>query len=570
MLKYLKIKNYALIDSLETEFFSGLNIITGETGAGKSILIEAFGLVLGERASADAIRTGEERAIVEAIFEIKNNKLIQSFLKLNEIEILEDLILRREISTKGSSRSFINDSPVSLNTLKSLGDLLVDLHGQHDHQSILREETHINFLDDFAGNEIRLQNFKNNFTEFSSLIISRDELKRKENELKEKKELYQFQLKEILEVNPSIDEEEKLEQEKKIGDHAEKIHSLAEEIYLKLYDSDNSALSILSNVKRKFEELSKIDESFKNSIDEIISAEAITKELAHTVDKYRGEINFSDERLEEIRQKLGALMMLKKKFGGSIETVLAFKEKLQNELLLSENFEAELSKLDLQIIEKRESLAKLAKEISAQRKTIALNLEKDVEKSLVELGIANGKFKVEILNIELENNSSSEQFVKINSKKIELTQNGIDAVQFFLSANIGEKPKKLTEVASGGEVSRIMLSLKSALANADKVSTLIFDEIDTGVSGRIGFAVGKKLQKLSKTHQIISITHLAQIAALAQNHFAVEKIETKNRTTTQLKKLNQDERISEIAKLLSGEKITESSLKSAKEMISQV
>ena len=200
--------------------------------------------------------------------------------------------------------------------------------------------------------------------------------------------------------------------------------------------------------------------------------------------------------------------------------------------MLSENFEAELSKLDLQIIEKRESLAKLAKEISAQRKTIALNLEKDVEKSLVELGIANGKFKVEISNNELENNSSSEQFVKNKFKKIELTQNGIDAVQFFLSANIGEKPKKLTEVASGGEVSRIMLSLKSALANADKVSTLIFDEIDTGVSGRIGFAVGKKLQKLSKTHQIISITHLAQIAALAQNHFAVEK--SKQKTEQQL------------------------------------
>ena len=570
MLTSLKVKNYALIESLDINFESGLNIITGETGAGKSILIDALSLILGERASIDAIRKGEERATVEGSFDIGNNKSIKIFLDNNEIENSNELILRREITSKGTSRSFINDSPVSLNILKSLGDLLVDLHGQHEHQSLLDASTHLDYLDDFAQTESLNKIFKIEFSKFSTAINKYNELKKIEGELNQKKDLFQFQLNEIENVNPILGEEDELERERKLGEHSEKIREIASEIYGILSFDDAAVLQNLGIAKKKFDELKNFDESFEQKISEIESVVAIVKELVYEIEKLKDAESFSLERLEEIRNRLGAISMLKKKFGGSIESVLDLKDKIKSELNLAENFEEELLKLKNEINSQRKVLEVLSSEILEKRKSASIKLEKEIISHLADLGIRNAKFKVEFSQNEIEKNSETEFYVLRNKNKISISNSGADDVEFYLSANLGEEQKKLTEVASGGEVSRIMLSLKSALAKNARIPTLIFDEIDTGISGRIGSSVGKKLLELSKSHQVISITHLAQIAAIGKNHFVVEKIENQSSTSTKLKKLSAEERILEIAKLLSGEKITDQSIKSAKELINQV
>ena len=569
MLRSLYVKNYALIEEISVELDRGLTVITGETGAGKSILIDALSLLLGERATSDVIRKGTEKAIVEGTFSITGIRIIKSILKENDLDFSNEIIIRREISTKGQNRCFINDTPASLTSLKQIGDVLVDLHGQHDHQSLLRAETHVDFLDEFGGHDEALRRYRGSFLQLSHLVASQRELKEKSDRLKEKKDVYVFQMNEIDLLNPRSGEETALETELKILENSEKLFELTSQLNHLMYDGDLSIHDTLVQARKQFEALSNIDDVFANAIGEIKSAEIIVEELTKFLQNYNARIEFNPEKLEHLRERLGQLALLKKKYGGSIETMLAHRRAIGEEFALAENFEAESAKIEAAIAEERATCSRIAMELTDKRRTSATTMEKSVVQSLAELGISHAKFetRIEQRKEEIVSDKSDRLFLKMGKDAVEAGAKGIDQVEFFLSTNAGEDLKPLVKVASGGEVSRVMLALKSALAEADKVPLLIFDEIDVGVSGRIGQAVGMSLKKLSKMHQVITITHLPQIAGLADAHFTVEKKEDGIRTSTHLRKLAIEERIHEVAKLMSGEKVTETGLKSAKELM---
>jgi len=565
MLKSLEIKDYALIDHTEIEFGRGLNIITGETGAGKSILIDAMSLLLGERASVEVIRKGAQKAFVEGFFDVELNKKVRSLLEVNEIEFQPDLIIRREISLKGSNRCFINDTPVALTLIKQLGDLLVDLHGQHEHQSLLRIESHIGFLDEYSGNSKLIEEYQVFYKELNKKISELKNLISKEESIKEKREIYAFQIKEIDSVSPSVGEDDTILNELNILENSEKLLELTEEVYTKLYDAEPSVIDLLGETKHKLNQLSGIDKSFLESEGECDSALAIVKELADSLRSYKSKIDVDPKETEYKRERLGAINMLKKKYGGSIENIIEHRNKIGKDFELADNFSDAISKIQSEIKALQKSAGEAAEKISLSRKKSAAKVESEVIKSLNQLGISDSSFKVKISKTEADKDSVD--FILFNNKKYSYSDTGFDEVEFYISTNIGEDVKPLTKVASGGEVSRIMLSLKTILAKSDKLPVLIFDEIDTGVSGRIAQKVGAALRDLASFHQIIAITHLPQIAGMANFHYSVEKKQIDDRTVSSIRQLDENERINEVAKLVSGEVLTKESIESAKQLI---
>jgi DNA repair protein RecN (Recombination protein N) len=571
VLKSLLIKNYALIEEVEVEFESGLNIITGETGAGKSILIDALGLVLGERANSDVIRKGADKAVVESVFGISSNSRVRGLLRQQDLELNGDLILRREISAKGHNRCFINDTPVSLTVLQAVGDLLVDLHGQHDHQSLLRTETHIDLLDDFGGLAGLREEYRASHGRMTSLFSELEDLQAKERSLRERKDLYEFQIQEIDALGPQPGEEEALETELRILENSEKLFESTAALHQLLYEGEQAVYDQVVLARNQLEDLARIDGSFEDIKNECASAVAIISELSKFIQSYNSKIEFNPERLEQIRDRLGKLALLKKKYGGSIDAVITHREKVGQEFALAENFEAEIEKLRGRIEAERRVCSAAAQRLSAKRRDHVGKINNSVVAELAKLGISSARFDVAIENRVIGKSNGSPQtgraYVKMGREFYEATPTGIDSVEFHLSTNLGEELKPLVKVASGGEISRVMLALKTILAKSERLPLLIFDEIDVGVSGRIAAAVGKSIKSLSQFHQVIAITHLPQIAGLADTHFVVEKIERDKRTRTRLRKLELDERVKEVAKLMSGSQVTDSGLKSARELM---
>lgn len=565
MLKSLLVKDYALIEHVNIEFGKGLNIITGETGAGKSILIDAMGLLLGERASTEVVRKGADKSIVEGIFNVEANKKVKKIIEENELEVLPELIVRREVSIKGANRCFVNDTPVPLSVIKDLGDLLVDLHGQHEHQSLLRTETHINFLDEYAGLENLLDEYIMEYKNIRALTSELNELKKKEASLKEKKDFYAFQIKEIDAVSVVVDEEEQIQNELKILENSEKLIGLTGEIYANLFESENSVYDQLIQIKNRIDELVNIDNDFSEIKNEFNLVSAQVKEAAEFVRKYNSKIDLDPDHLEQLRERLGILTLLKKKYGGSVEAVIEYRKKIGSEFEAAENYADNILKLEKNISEARERAGLVAEKLSVKRKEAAVKAEKEIVKILAGLGISSPVFQIRIMYLTDEKGSG--EYIILKNKRFIADFNGIDMVEFYISTNPGEDTKPLIKVASGGEISRIMLSLKTALVKNEKLPLLIFDEIDTGVSGRIAQKVGNALKSLASSHQVIAITHLPQIAGIADFNYAVEKKSIGERVISSIKKLNEDEKIREIAKLISGENITETSLNSAKELM---
>lgn len=562
MLKTLYIKNFALIEELSIEFGSGLNIITGETGAGKSILLGALSLVLGERASPEVVRKGAEKAIIEATLDASNNKRVEELLGQNEIDFSDEMILRREISLKGQSRCFINDTPTTLATLKEVGDLSIDLHGQHDHQSLLRIETHLRLLDEYGGLGGLVEEFQKRHSEFKEIRSQIEALRKKEQVLQEKKHLYEFQIREIDALAPQPNEEASLESEQTILENAEKLFSATNDLHEILYAADDSVHNQLVAARNLLEDLSRIDKVFTESATDAYSAQALVDEINKFVQRYNSRIDFNPERLEELRERLSALNLLRKKYGRSTEELLAYRQRIGEEVQLAENFEEEIQKWQQRSEAVQSDLSKSAQRLSEKRVQVAKRLSKVVIDELKRLGIPEGQFEVDFSHID-----SPDGDIIIDRYRYEATSSGYDHVEFLISTNLGEDPKPLVKVASGGEISRIMLAMKTVLAKSERLPILVFDEIDTGISGKIAQVVGFSIKELSRYHQIIVITHLAQIAALGQAHFRVRKETVKQRTVSVVERLSPEDHQKEVARLLSGTEITDASLRSAQELI---
>jgi DNA repair protein RecN (Recombination protein N) len=567
MLKTLSIKNYALVEELTVEFSSGLVIITGETGSGKSIIIDALGLILGARGSADVVRKGADRAVVEGTFHIAGNRKLRQLLDDNGIAADDELIVRREVSSKGQSRCFIADSPATLALQKQVGEMLVDLHGQHEHQSLLRLDTHIAMLDDFGGLDGIVAEFQGARKKLREISQQLDDLRHRERQLAEKREFYEFQIAEIDAASPRAGEEEELERELKILENAEKLFAITGNLYGMLYDGEQSVHDLLVIVRNQLQDLSGIDNQFTEAAKECASAGAVVSELAKFIQGYNARVEFNPERLDTLRDRLGKLALLKRKYGGSIESTLAHREKIGEEVLLAENFNEVIDRLTRDLDEARTACSAIAGRLSAKRHDVAKKVDGAVVEELEKLGVRHARFTTRILQSEFPSAGEGPDFVGTGRKKLRLNGRGYDDVEFFISTNLGEEDMPLVRVASGGEVSRIMLALKSILAKSDRLPVLIFDEIDVGVSGRVAQAVGRSLKTLSNFHQVIAITHLPQIAGLADTHFAVEKKERGTRTTTGMRRLSLDEQVHEVARLLSGAAVTDAGLLGARELM---
>jgi len=563
MIKNLQIKDYALIDRINVEFGKGLNVITGETGAGKSILIDAMGLLLGERASTEVVRKDASKSIVEGIFDVEENKKVKRLLDENDIDHNPELILRREISVKGSNRCFVNDTPVPLSLIKDLGNLLVDLHGQHEHQSLLRTETHIDFLDEFGDYPELLNKYRQCYDELINTKNELESLKKHESTLKEKSEIYSFQIKEIDSISPENNEDEKLSDELMILENSERLAGLTSEVYSLLYEDEKSVHELIVKVKNDLIQLAEIDKSFNESTNEAETVLALVNDISSFIRSYKSNVEFKPEHIDDIRDRLGTITLLKKKYGGSIKSIQEHRKIIGEKFDLADNISEKINDLQNRLLEQRKNAGTLAFSISKKRKETSEKVKQGVEEYLKELGISHPDFQTKIIN-EVGEESN---YLTFNNKSFSCSAKGVDKVEFFISTNSGENPKPLAKVASGGEVSRIMLSLKSTLAKSDKLPLLIFDEIDAGVSGRIAQKVGNLLKELAVFHQIITITHLPQIAGLADHHYVVEKKFKDGRVSSLIKQLDAKERILEVAKLMSGAEVTDTTLKSAKQLI---
>lgn len=563
MIKSLFIKNFALIDELDVQFESGLNVLTGQTGAGKSIIIGALNMILGERADTDVIRHGANKAIAEAVIETGSNEWLAPFLDEHAVEFRKELILRREIRQSGS-RAFINDTPVNISVLKEAGNHLVDLHGQHDHQQLLNEENHLRVIDQFESVQPLLQSYSEEYRKMEALKNELRNLKKREAVLREKTELYHFQIKEIEEARLVIDEEEELLAEMNLLDNAEELDQKASAIANIDSSYDVGLMEMLNNIKLNLEDIARIEPDFEMYLQEVTTARISLQETIQFAERYRNSIEFNPQRLEELRKRQSELNRLQKKYQKNIGELISYYKEIKAELNAAENMDLETEQLHKHIEAQAATLKKSAVVLYNERVNIGEKLSADIAGSLRELGISNGHFQTRITWME-----SPKGWFELDGKKIDCTPDGCNEIRFYISTNKGEEPKPLAKIASGGEISRVMLSLKSILAKEHHLPVMIFDEIDTGISGGISEKVGRLMRTLSDHCQIIAITHQPQIASQAHKHYKVEKNEDKKRTTTRIIPLTSEEHIHEVASLMSGEQITESAIRSAKELIEQ-
>jgi len=557
MLTLLSIRNYALIEELTLEFDKQLNILTGETGAGKTIILGALGLLLGERASSNVIRQGTKRCEINGVFFIKDNKTVLNFLKEQGLEannesrkenLRDELIFRREITAEGS-RCFVNSTPVPLSTFQVLGDFLVDIHGQHEHQALLRPAVQRNLLDNYGDLENLRRKVFDLYKKYFSLKEEEEKLHLSEQERNQKIDLYSFQVQEIENAHLEPGEETELEKEYLRLANAEKLSTWTGQILQLLTEEEGAALNRLQKIEKILTNLVNLDSSLQPNLKNLTEQIYTLDDLAREIQEYQNKIEYNPKKLEELVERREMILKLKKKYGSSIKDILEYQKKTKDELSKLSHSEEKKDEIEKEITEIYAKLETLAKELSEKRKKVAEKLSKETEKELNQLGMPKAKFLVSL------------------KEKTEIDASGKDEIEFLISPNPGEGVKPLSKIASGGEMSRIMLALKTILAQSDETPVLIFDEIDAGIGGPMGTVVGRKLAQLSKSHQVLCVTHLPQISAYANEHFNVAKETRQGRTFTEVKRLNKEEKIDEIARMLGGEKST--ALKHAQELIKQ-
>lgn len=550
MLKSLYIKNYALIDSLEMDFESGFSVITGETGAGKSIILGALSLILGQRADTKALKQGEAKCVIEGTFDVSAYDL-KSFCEEAGIEYdPETYILRREILSSGKSRAFINDSPVSLNELKDLGGFLIDIHSQH--QNLMLGDTHFQMqvVDSLAGTGMLLKDYKEAFKIYRLADKALTELKELAAQNKADEDYFRFQYEALSEAKLSEDEQRELEQEQELLSHAEDIKSALYKIHTLLSDDDKGIVTSLKDSIHTANNLNGVYPNAESIIQRLDSAYIDLKDLSGEIERSAGDVEFDPERLSFIEERLDQLYTLQQKHRvSSVAELLVIYNDLKTKLANIDSFDQQIEDQEKDLRIKQEKMLVLAEKLSKQRKTSASKIEKQLIDKITYLGMPNVRFECRI------------------EAKSHPDTSGIDDLQFMFSANKNMPLQPVADVASGGEISRVMLCLKSMIAGATALPTIIFDEIDTGVSGEVADKMGQIMKDFGQQMQVIAITHLPQIAAKGKAHYFVYKADDQKGTTTNLKRLTDKERVQEIAQMLSGSKITDAAIENAKEML---
>ena len=556
VLRELRVENYAVIDNVVVEFGAGLNLLTGETGAGKSILIDALALLLGEKASSDVVRHGAEKATVAAVFE-SDDPSIPQVLEENGIDGAgAEIILRRDISVSGKGRVFINNQPATVAVLKALAPRLAIVHAQNQAILMFDHPERLALLDSATGTN--LSPVAEAYAKWKEVSRRIAELEEGEQEKLRLVDLWRFQLKEIRDANPIAGEDHKLESEKRVLANSERVYGAAVGAFEVLYEVEESAIARLRAAGKHLEELSRFDESFKESMAQLESARITVEDVATTLRDFADGIDASPERLAEVEDRLAILDKLRRKYGKTLDDVLAFQQEVAGKLNEIENKDELLASLRKQLAASTTKYLDEARSLSKQRNEIARKLEKTVEAEINDLAM-KAKFKIEVACSDEEGNWSA---------------SGFDHVAYLISTNPGEPMGPIEHIASGGELSRVMLALKASVeagrmhsTASDAQRSLVFDEIDSGIGGRAADAVGKKLKALSRTKQVLCITHLPQIASFADRHFLIEKHENVGRTKTTVRPLSTEERRREIARMLSGAKITEASLQNADQLL---
>ncbi|MEK6600824.1 MAG: DNA repair protein RecN [Candidatus Binatota bacterium] len=561
MLRELRIKNFAVIDKAALDLGPGLNVLTGETGAGKTIVLNALGLISGGRVSSDIIRQGEDEASVEALFgalpEAHRSKLLEGGYG-NE----DELVIKRVVSRSGKNRIYLNGSLCPLGFLSEVGGYLIHIYGQHEHQALLKPETHLKLLDSYAGLEGKSEEMKERYR---ALSLAWDSLKQAKEMLEKRKreeELLRSQLQEISQARLQAGEEQELKARKNILIHAEKLYQGCKEGEDLLYEGEDALVGRLGRYVLRLRELANIDGGLNVAVELLNSSSAQLQEATAVLRRYTGKVQFEPGALEQLEDRLAEINRLKRKYNGAVEDILKIQEKVAEELKALDRGEEEIPALE-QIFEgARGSAWQIAEALSMERKRVSKKFKKEMEKEVEGLGMPGTIFEVRFLS---EEGDGYEPPFLVGGKKV--TEQGMDQVEFYFSPNPGEAVKPLAKIASGGELSRLMLAIKSLVLTQGDIPTLLFDEVDAGIGGKVAEIVGKKLKKVAASHQVLCVTHLPQIAALADSHYVVRKEVAKGRTFTEVKKLNDKERVEEVARMLGGVKITEKTKRHAEEMV---
>ncbi len=557
MLSLLKIKNIALIEEIQLEFARGLNLLTGETGSGKSIIVDSLSALTGERVSSDLIKEGENNAQIEGLFQIKAHDDLFEIFNESGIELEKedeiDLIVRRELSTSGKNRIFINNQLVTQSFLRKIGTFLVDIHGQGEQATLFNQTTHLEMLDEYAKAESLLEKTAQKYRDLQKIQGELRSLRKDEAEKLQLLDVLRFQVDEIGKANLQAGEDEALEEEKRRLNNVEKLSTLTEESYSLLYENEDAVVTNLERIIRKINDLSEFQTSFKEYDESLRNAQAILEDLSFSVRDFRNSLEFSPERLGEIEDRLAEIARLKRKYGGTVENVLRHLAESTQRLNNIETADLREEELRKESQQKLNAYLESARELHQKRLTAKKNFEKEIEASLRDVSLEKARFEVRIDAAETDDKS--------------FTARGFDAIEFYFSANPGESVKPIAKVASGGELSRLMLVLNTVAKFSEAAKTTVFDEIDTGIGGRVAEAVGLKLKELSKTQQVLCVTHQPQVASLADHHYLIEKAIKGDKTKVGVRELFENEKVEEIARMLAGEKITETARQHARELI---
>ena len=556
MLKELHIRNFALIDSLDIDFESGFSVITGETGAGKSIVLGAIGLLMGQRADTKAIKTGAQKCSIEAHFNLSAYDMKKWFDE-NEIDFdADDCIIRRELTASGKSRGFINDTPASVHQMKELGEMLMDVHSQHQNLLLQKEDFQLNTVDIIAHNTKERETYTKAFHELHDAEKALAELKESISENQKNEDFMRFQLDELTAANLVAGEQEELEQEQDSASHTEEIKSALYTADTLLNGDNNDIISNLKQVCGSIESITSVFPQVEELSERLESAYIEIKDIASDINSALDDVEFDPKRLEYINDRLDTFYSLEKKYSkNTVEELIEERDRLQRAIDTIDNSDEELKEQTAKVVSLRKEAMQLAEALTKTRAKAAKTVEEEIHKRLTALGMPNVQFAVELTCNKSDDSSH-------------LTKDGQDKIAFMFSANKGMALRPVSQVASGGEIARVMLSLKAMISGAVKLPTIIFDEIDTGVSGKMAEKMAEIMKEMGEANrQVISITHLPQIASKGSCHYKVEKHDTESGTTSLMRRLNDNERVQEIAQMLSGENITEAALTNARELL---